>query len=331
MQDGQKAPAVGAYLSFPASGKPFAVTARIGISYVDLDGARRNLAQEVGGRSFDQVREAAEAAWEKELHKIEITGGTTDQRTVFYTSLYHCFLMPSVFSDVDGRYLGFDNVVHQTGPGHPVYADYSGWDIYRTEAPLLTLIEPQRMQDMCQSISLMYQQGGWIDRWPQANTYTNVMCGSPLTTVAATAWNAGLRGFDMAALYPGMVKDATQPAPPGKPYQGEVQCPVHGHASATSPMTKKATARSRRPRKTASPTPPWPRSRPRWARLRTPRSFTKRALLYRNLFDPETKFLRPKTGRRHLVRRRSTRPKSMATSRARAGTTAGWRCRIWPA
>ena len=220
-QEGPKAPPIGAYLSFPASEKPFTVTARIGISYVDLDGARRNLAQEVGGRSFDQVRKATEASWEKELHRIEITGGTTEQRTVFYTSLYHCFLMPSVFSDVDGRYLGFDNAVHQTKPGHPVYADYSGWDIYRTEAPLLTLIEPQRMQDMCQSISLMYQQGGWIDRWPQANVYTNVMCGSPLTTVAATAWNAGLHGFDMAALYPGMVKDATQPAPPGKPYQGE--------------------------------------------------------------------------------------------------------------
>ena len=220
-QVGPKAPAIGAFLTFPVSAKPFTVTARIGISYVDLDGARRNLAQEVWGKGFDQVRRATEAAWEKELHKIEISGGTTDQRTVFYTSLYHCFLMPSVFSDSDGRYLGFDAVIHQTEPAHPVYADYSGWDIYRTEAPLLALVEPQRMQDMCQSISLMYQQGGWIDRWPQANVYTNVMCGSPLTTVAATAWNAGLRGFDMAALYPGMVKDATQPAPPGKPYAGE--------------------------------------------------------------------------------------------------------------
>ncbi len=138
--------------------------------------------------------------------------------------------MPSLFSDTDGRYLGFDNAIHQTRPGHAVYADFSGWDIYRTEAPLLTLIQPQRMSDMCQSISLMYQQGGWMDRWPQANTYTNVMCGSPLTIVAATAWNAGLRDFDMASLYPGMWKDATQTAPPGKPYAGEAQCGVHEHA-----------------------------------------------------------------------------------------------------
>ena len=126
IQDGPKAPGIGAYLTFPSSGKPFTVTARIGISYVDLDGARRNLAQEVGSHNFDQVRKATEASWEKELHRIEITGGTTDQRTVFYTSLYHCFLMPSVFSDTDGRYLGFDNVVHRTRPEHPVYARLLG-------------------------------------------------------------------------------------------------------------------------------------------------------------------------------------------------------------
>ena len=293
VQDGPKAPAIGAYLRFPASATPFTVTARIGISYVDLDGARRNLAQEVGGKSFDQVHKATEVAWEKELHRIEITGGTTDQRTVFYTSLYHCFLMPSVFSDADGRYLGFDNTIHQTRPDHPIYADYSGWDIYRTEAPLLTLIEPQRMQDMCQSISLMYQQGGWIDRWPQANVYTNVMCGSPLTTVAATAWNAGLHGFDMAALYPGMVKDATQPAPPNKPYQGEANVQYmdtlgyipddkEGYGS-VSQTEEDCLAYAALASVSAS-----------LGKTADAARFSKRALLYRNLFDPETKFLRPK-------------------------------------
>ena len=293
VQDGLKAPAIGAYLSFPVSATPFTVTARIGISYVDLEGARRNLAQEVGSHGFDQVRKATEAAWEKELHRIEITGGTTDQRTIFYTSLYHCFLMPSVFSDTDGRYLGFDNAVHKTRPDHPIYADYSGWDIYRTEAPLLTLIEPQRMQDMCQSISLMYQQGGWIDRWPQANVYTNVMCGSPLTTVAATAWNAGLHGFDMAALYPGMVLDATRPAPPNKPYQGEANVAYmdtlgyipddkEGYGS-VSQTEEDCLAYAALASVSAS-----------LGKTADAQRFSKRALLYRNLFDPETKFLRPK-------------------------------------
>ena len=120
-----------------------------------------------------------------------------------------------------GGTAGFDHAVHAARPGHAIYANFSGWDIYRTEAPLLALIEPGRFQDMIQSISLMYAQGGWIDRWPQANTYTNVMCGSPLTIVAAQGWNVGLRDFDVQTLYEGMLKDATLTAPPNNPYQGE--------------------------------------------------------------------------------------------------------------
>ena len=292
-QSSDKAPAVGAYVTYPAQYLPFTVTARIGISYVDLAGARRNLAQEAGTRSFDEVRKATEAAWEKELHKIEITGGTDMQRTIFYTSLYHCFLMPSVASDVDGRYLGYDNAVHTTRRDHPLYADFSGWDIYRTEAPLLALVQPKRLQDMCQSIALMYKQGGWIDRWPQANTYTNVMCGSPLTTVAATAWNAGLRDFDMAGLYPGMVKDATQPPPPNKPFGGEgnvaymdtlgyIPDDKEGYGS-VSQTEEDCYAYAALASVAAS-----------LGKTRDAAFLTQRALNYRHLFDPETKFLRPK-------------------------------------
>jgi hypothetical protein len=97
--------------------------------------------------------------------------------------------------------------------GHRVYCNYSGWDIYRSEMPLLALIAPKRMEDMCQSIVLDYQQGGWVPRWPQINHYTNVMCGSPLTTVMCTAYLDGLHGFDINTAWRGMFKDATT-APP---------------------------------------------------------------------------------------------------------------------
>jgi predicted alpha-1,2-mannosidase len=130
-------------------------------------------------------------------------------------------MMPTIFNDADGRYLGFDGKIHQLASGHDVYASYSGWDIYRSEIPLVAMIQPQRMEDMAQSIVLMYQQGGWIGRWPQFNLYTNVMSGSPLTVALATAWLDGLHGFDMNAAYEGMMKDATQAPPPGKPYIGE--------------------------------------------------------------------------------------------------------------
>jgi predicted alpha-1,2-mannosidase len=212
---------IGAYASWPFSPRARTVTVRVGISYVDLGGATRNLRAETQGKSFAEIRTAAWDAWNKALSVIRVSGGAPGERRMFYTALYHCLLMPSVFSDVDGRYMGFDGKIHRVSPGHQVYANYSGWDIYRSEMPLLALLVPRRFQDMCQSIVLMYQQGGWIGRWPQLHHYTNVMAGSPLTTVLAMAWLDGLHGFDIQAAWRGMVKDATTAPPPGKPYQGE--------------------------------------------------------------------------------------------------------------
>ncbi|MBV9852209.1 MAG: GH92 family glycosyl hydrolase [Armatimonadetes bacterium] len=294
--DGQ--PPIGAYVRYlPAASISLtgtrSVTARIGISFVDIAGARENLKREVGGKSFEAVRRQTARDWEKELGVLTTDGGATDQRVRFYTALYHALLMPNVFSDADGRYIGFDNQIHQTPNGHLIYANYSGWDIYRTEVPLLALVAPQRLQDMCQSIALMYRQGGWIDRWPQANTYTNVMCGSPLTTMVATAWNAGLRDFDIATAYEGMMKDATQPPPPGKPYGGESN--VHymdqvgyipddkeGYGS-VSQTEEDCIAYSALASVAAS-----------LGRAGDAAYLSKRALNYRNLFDPDTKFLRPR-------------------------------------
>ncbi len=212
---------IGAYASWPASSDSRSITAKVGISYVDLKGAKNNLKTEAAGKDFEEVRKDAWAAWNKALSVINVSGGTPRDREVFYTALYHSLLMPSIFSDADGRYRGFDQKIHRVAAGHLVYCNYSGWDIYRSEMPLLALIEPQRMEDMAQSVVLMYQQGGWIDRWPQINLYTNVMAGSPLTTVLCMDWLDGLHGFDIKAAWQGMYKDATQAPPRGKPYVGE--------------------------------------------------------------------------------------------------------------
>jgi predicted alpha-1,2-mannosidase len=212
---------IGAYLTWPSEAQPQTISMRIGISYVDLDGARNNLKVESAGKDFSTIRNDALAAWNRALSTIDVTGGSAAQRTVFYTALYHSLMMPSIFSDADGRYLGFDGQIHQIEQGHLIYANYSGWDIYRSEMPLLAMIEPRRMEDMAQSVVLMYQQGGWIARWPQINLYTNVMAGSPLTVSLAAAWLGGLHGFDMNTAWQGMLKDATQAPPPGHPYKGE--------------------------------------------------------------------------------------------------------------
>lgn len=212
---------MGAYASWDAVPTAHSITAKIGISYVDIAGAQENLRTETGGRDFDAIRQATQETWNRELSRVEITGGTAERRTVFYTALYHSLLMPSLFSDADNRYLGFDQKIHTAPAGHPVYTNFSGWDIYRSEIPLLAIVEPKRLQDMAQSVVLMYQQGGWIDRWPQINLYTNDMIGSPLTIVLATTWLHGLHGFDIDSAWEGMWKDATQSPPKGKPYVGQ--------------------------------------------------------------------------------------------------------------
>ena len=211
----------GAYATWAAQKQQQVVTAKIGISYVDAAGAEKNLAAETEGKDFSTIRTSAQRAWSKELNTIEVSGGSPDLQTVFYTALYHSLLMPSLFDDVDGRYLGFDGKPHTISSGHHVYTNFSGWDIYRSEIPLLSLIEPQRMQDMAQSIVLMYQQVGWMPRWPQVNFETNDMVGSPLTIALSTAWLGGLHDFDIQTAWEGMLKDATQSPPPGSPVLGE--------------------------------------------------------------------------------------------------------------
>lgn len=211
----------GAWATWPAQPASHAVTARIGISYVDIEGAEHNLRAESASDDFDTVRRKTQQSWNRELGRVEIGGGSPTQRRIFYTALYHSFLMPSLFSDADGRYAGFDHRIHTISPDHAVYTNISGWDIYRSQIPLLAMLQPARLQDIAQSVVLMYQQGGWIDRWPQINLYTNDMIGSPLTIALSTTWLYGLHGFDIDAAWQGMLKDATEAPPAGKTYLGQ--------------------------------------------------------------------------------------------------------------
>ena len=284
---------IGAYLTWPATPHPQTITARIAISYVDLDGARNNMKAESAGKDFSTIRSEATKAWNKELSTVEVSGGSVTERTVFYTALYHSLLMPTIFNDADGRYLGFDGKVHRVAPGHLIYANYSGWDIYRSEMPLLTMIEPRRIEDMAQSIVLMYQQGGWIGRWPQFNLYTNVMAGSPLTVVLANAWLDGLHGFDMKAGWEGMLKDATQAPPPGHPYHGEDSIDwinkLHyapndrTRYGSVSQIQEDAVAYASLYRLAVD-----------LGKTSDAKMLYDRALYYRNVFDPEDRFFRPR-------------------------------------
>ncbi|WP_406438356.1 GH92 family glycosyl hydrolase [Streptomyces sp. NBC_01613] len=188
----------GAYVSFAPGTRT--VTARVGVSFVDVDAARRNADVEQGGRSYDLLQRAARNRWNEWLGRIAVRGGTEAQRRVFYTALYHSLLHPSAFSDADGRYRGMDGLVHRTRPGHVQYANYSGWDVYRSQVQLLALVAPREASDVAQSILDQGRQAGYFDRWTLANGGTRVMVGDPLPAMAAAIHAFGGTDFDAEAL-----------------------------------------------------------------------------------------------------------------------------------
>ncbi|TPG42638.1 glycoside hydrolase family 92 protein [Sphingomonas koreensis] len=190
------------------------VTMRIGISYVDDAGARANLTQESpAGTGFDGVAGAAHAAWDKELGKIAITGGSADDRAVFYTALYHALIHPSISSDVDGRYRGMDGAVHRVSGSQAVqYGNYSGWDIYRSQVQLVTLLDPKRGSDMAQSLYNQAQQNHGIwDRWTHLTGATSVMNGDPSPPIIAAIHAFGGIDFDVKGAYQSLLEAATVP------------------------------------------------------------------------------------------------------------------------
>jgi putative alpha-1,2-mannosidase len=185
------------------------VTARMAISYVDADGARGNLADPT---SFDKMRARAREAWNKRLGSIEVSGGSRELTRTFYSSLYRFFLMPSVFDDADGRYVGFDGVVRTVAPGTHHYTALSLWDTYRTEFPLLGLVAPEVARDVARSIlDDADQNGGMLPRWVQANRDQQIMGGDSATaTLGDAVGERLLDDTDGARAYRAMLDNATR-------------------------------------------------------------------------------------------------------------------------
>ncbi len=194
------------------------VVMKVGLSFVDDAGARANLASEGTSWNPIAVRNHATEMWSGMLARIAITGGTTPQRRTFYTAFYHTLLHPNVISDVTGQYRGFDQRVHRVARGHEEYANYSDWDVYRTEIPLLALVAPGETSDMMQSlVDAARQQNGWLPRWALVNGPTSVMGGDSIDPVIAGGYAFGARDFDTRGALAAMVQGASRTSgPPGQ-------------------------------------------------------------------------------------------------------------------
>jgi predicted alpha-1,2-mannosidase len=196
--------ACGAWVTFPKG--TGMVQVRVATSFISMEQARENLAKEVEHSTFAQIANQTQAAWNQYLDRIQLEGAKKRDRGVFYSAMYHTLLFPREFSEYGRYYSAFDDKIH-SGVS---YNDYSLWDTYRAEHPLLILTAPEHVPGMVQSLIQMYQEGGYMPKWPNP-TYTNIMIGTHADAVVADAVVKGVKGFDLQEAYKACLKDAMVP------------------------------------------------------------------------------------------------------------------------
>ncbi len=208
-QDGAQG-APGAYVGFSAKAG-MVVRVKVGTSFTSIDEARRNLDDEIPGWNLERTAEEAHKAWNDVLSRIEIREPSAAKRRIFYTALYHAYLTPRTLSDASGTYPGFAGEGRtETAHGFTYYCDFSLWDTFRSLHPLLTIIDPARTLDMVQSLIAKGAEGGWLPMYPAWNSYTQEMIGDHAIAMIADAYAKGIRGFDAAAAYRMMRRNAME-------------------------------------------------------------------------------------------------------------------------
>ena len=186
------------------------ISVKMGISYVSIENARKNMEAEQPGFDFDKVRMAAREMWNKDLSRVEIEGGSKDERTIFYTGLYHLLIHPNILQDVNGEYPQMESlqVGHTKGNRYTVF---SLWDTYRNVSTLMTLLYPDRQLDIIRTMIDMYKENGWLPKWELYGRETFTMEGDPSIPYIVDAYMRGLRDYDVNLAYEAMRKGATTP------------------------------------------------------------------------------------------------------------------------
>lgn len=198
----------GAYISFLMN-KDESLTLKIGTSFTSLEGAIKNLESEIGNQDFEEIKTKSADIWNDILCSILIETPHSDDKKIFYTSLYHSFQHPRTFNDVDGSYPAFSK-------GMPIqkmitgdyFDDFSMWDIYRAQLPLIEIINPGLAESFVRSLIVKGEQGGWLPIFPCWNSYTAAMIGDHVSAYIASVYAKGLRNFDVAKAFNLMRKNA---------------------------------------------------------------------------------------------------------------------------
>ena len=254
---------------------------KIGLSAVDIEGAKKNLETENPGWDFDAFKQKNQTAWRKTLSKIEITDTNKTRKTIFYTALYHTMIVPNLFSDVDGRYRGMDKEIHNSN--FLQYTVFSLWDTYRATHPLYTILEPQRTTDFIHTFKHQYDDGKILPIWELAGNYTSCMIGYHAIPVIADAYFKNLTDIPADTLLEMMLTSANQDKLGLKAYKKNGYISISDDAESISKTLEYAYDD--------------------WCIAQVAKAsgndsiyaeFTRRAQSYKNCFDTQTGYMRPK-------------------------------------
>lgn len=253
---------------------------KIGISAVDKAGAKKNMEQELGGKTFEQIKIDAQQIWEKQLEKIVVESDNKDYKTNFYTAMYHTAIAPNLYQDVDGRYRGMDLKIHET-KDFDYYTVFSLWDTYRAAHPLYTIIEQEKTNDFINTFLAKHDEGGIMPIWDLSGNYTGCMIGYHAVPVIADAYLKGIKGYDAERAMNAMIHSATRDKLGLASYKNYGFIPVEQESESVSKTLEYAYD-------------DWTIAQMAKAMNKPDvyKTYTERAQYYKNIFDPETQFMR---------------------------------------
>ena len=199
---------IGTYFSYKFD-QPETVEVKIGVSYVSIDNARENLEKETANKPFNNIYEETYNSWNDLLSKIKVEGGSSDDKVIFYTALYHTLIHPNTLNDFNGEYpeIKTGKIGKTEGTRYTVF---SLWDTYRNLHQLMSLVYPQQQSDMVKSMLDMYDENGWLPKWELNSTETFTMVGDPASIVITDTYLKGIKDFDILKAYNAMLKSADQ-------------------------------------------------------------------------------------------------------------------------
>ena len=270
-------------IEFPKQTKRLQIA--IGISQVDEAGALKNRQTELDGFNFSKTRAFTRIKWQKELSKIRISNENKNKAAIFYTALYHCFIAPNLASDIDGRYRGHDQKIHELPEGDNHYTVFSLWDTYRTLHPLFTLIQPERTEEFIRTMLRIYDQRNDLPVWELASCETECMIGYHSVSAIADAYLKGYNDFDTTKALNAMVHTSKLDEYAKKEFAAQGFISSDQEAESVSKTLEYAyddfcIAQMAK----------------KMGRVDLFKEYDKRSLNFVNLYDPSTKFMRARRG-----------------------------------